>query len=108
MTSPVSDFELKGLVSGLIKQAVIWAPIVVGVVHQILMFFFGIDRIYVFLEPPGYIYPLVSLEFGWWLVLTMATALLCLLAYISRIRPRRIIYPLYLYLIFLLILVKPV
>jgi hypothetical protein len=108
MTSPVSDFELKGLFAGLIKQAIIWAPIVVGVVHQILMYLFNIDSIYVFLTPPGYISPFVSLEAAWWLVLTLGTSLLCLLVYINRIRPRRVIYPLYLYLIFLLIWVKPV
>src|SRR5262245_48793085 len=101
MTSPVSDLELKGLVSGLFKQALIWAPIVVGVVHQILMFLFDIDTIWVFLDPPGYIYPFVSLEGGWWLVLTFGTAMLCLLAYINRIRPRRVVYPLYIYLLFL-------
>jgi hypothetical protein len=72
------------------------------------MYFFEIESIYVFLDPPGYVYPLVSLEFAWWLVLTMTTAILCLLAYIGRLRPRRMVYPLYLYLLFLLILVKPV
>ena len=108
MTSPVSNYEFKDLFTALIKQALIWAPIVVGVVHQLLMALFGIESIYVVLNPPGYIYPFVSLETTWWLVLTFGTALLCLLAYINRIRPRRIVYPLYVYLIFLLILVKPV
>lgn len=108
MTMPVSNFELKDLVSALIKQALIWAPIVVGVVHQLLMALFDIESIYVVLDPPGYIYPFVSLEAPWWLALTLGTGILCLLAYINRIRPRRIVYPLYLYLIFLLILVKPV
>ena len=108
MTNRASNFELNDLGWALIKQALIWAPIVVGVVHQLLMALFDIESIYVVLNPPGYIYPFASLDATWWFVLTLGTALLCLLAYINRIRPRRIVYPLYLYLIFLLILIKPV
>ena len=108
MTNQASNLELKDLGSALLKQALIWAPIVVGVFHQLLMALFGIESIYVVLNPPGYIYPFASLDTTWWVVLTLATALLCLLAYINRIRPRRMVYPLYLYLIYLLILIKPV
>lgn len=108
MRNTAANLEFKDLGSALIRQALIWAPIVVGVVHQLLMALFDIDHIYVVLDPPGYIHPFASLDTTWWIVLTIGTALLCLLAYINRIRPRRIVYPLYIYLIFLLILIKPV
>ena len=108
MTNQASNLEVKDLGLALIKQALIWAPIVVGVVHQLLMAFFDIESIYVVLNPPGYIYPFASLDATWWFVLTLGTALLCLLAYINRLRSRRMVYPLYIYLIFLLILIKPI
>ena len=108
MTNQASNLELKDLGTALLKQALIWAPIVVGVVHQLLMALFGIESIYVVLNPPGYIYPFASLDTTWWFVLTLTTAMLCLLAYLNRIRPRRIVYPFYLYLIYLLIFIKPI
>lgn len=108
MTTPTSTDDLRFLVSGVVRLILIWIPILVGLVFQFLMFFFDVTRIYVFLNPPEYIKPFVTLEFGWWLVLTVATATLTVLTYFERIRPRRLRYPFYLYLIFLLILVKPI
>lgn len=108
MTTPTSSDDFHFLVSGVVRQILIWIPIIVGLVFQFLMFFFGFTRIYVFLDPPEYIKPFVTLELGWWLVLTVATAVLTVLTYFERIRPRRLRYPFYLYLIFLLILVKPI
>ncbi|MCB0209072.1 MAG: hypothetical protein KDJ52_07075 [Anaerolineae bacterium] len=107
-TTPTSNADLKFLLGTLAKQFLIWIPIIVGLVHQFLMFFFGIQGINVILQPPGTIYPFVTLELGWWLLLTLVTASICFLAYFDRIRPRRMIYPTYLYLLFLLILVKPI
>jgi len=49
--------------SSLLKLILVWAPIVGGVVHQFLMLFLGIDGIYVFVNPPGVVYPLVSVEY---------------------------------------------
>jgi hypothetical protein len=80
----------------------------VGIIFQILMYFFGVTRIYVVLDPPEYIHPFVTLETGWWLVITISSAIFYLLAYTERIRPRRLIYPLYIYIVYLLIFVKPV
>lgn len=108
MTTPTSDADLRFLITNLVKLFLVWIPIVVGIVHQFLMFFFGIEGIYVVLEPPGTIYPFVTLEFGWWLVLTSATAIVGALAYFNRIHPHRLFYPFYIYLIYLLILVKPI
>jgi len=102
------NLDAKSITFGLVKQLIIWGPIVVGIIHQGLMFAFNIERIYVVLDPPGYIYPFTSLEFGWWIVLTLLSSVLCLLAYFNRIRPHRLVYPFYAYLIFLLIFVKPV
>jgi hypothetical protein len=92
----------------LIKYTVFWIPIMVGIIFQILMYFFGFTRIYVVLKPPEYIYPFTTLELGWWLVVTLISAIFYLLAYADRIRPHRLIYPLYAYIVFLLIFVKPV
>lgn len=108
MTSQTTKFELGPSIAKLVRQILIWIPIVIGIVHQLLMWLFGVDRIYVFLNPPGYIYPFVTLETGWWFVLTLITSVLTILAFNNRIRPHRIAYPFYLYLLFLLILVKPV
>jgi hypothetical protein len=108
MTNQTTNFELGPSITKLIKQIVIWIPIVIGIVHQLLMWRYDVDRIYVFLEPPGYIYPFVTLETGWWLVLTLATSFLTILALTNLIRPRRIVYPFYTYLLFLLICVKPI
>ena len=107
-TTPAANSDIRTSLSQLFKLLLAWVPIVVGVVHQLLMFSLNIDRIYVFLDPPKYIYPFVTLELGWWAVLTLLTSLLCVLAYTNRIRPHRIVYPFYLYLLFLLILVKPI
>jgi hypothetical protein len=85
--------------------------IVVGVVHQFLMLPpFNIEGIYVFVNPPGYIYPFVSLEYQWWFVLLLGSAVMCIMAYADRLKsiPTRLAYPFYFYILFLLILVKPV
>ena len=107
-TTPAPELDLKTIAAGLVKQAIIWGPIVVGVIHQFLMYFLGIERIYIVLDPPGFIHPFASLEFGWWLILTLLSSILCILAYGNRIRPHRLVYPFYAYIVFLLILVKPV
>ena len=92
----------------LAKYTLFWIPIIVGITFQILMYFYGFTRIYVVLRPPGYIYPVVTLELAWWLVVTITSTTFYLLVYTDRIRPRRLIYPLYAYIVFLLIFVKPV
>lgn len=108
MTTPTSNDDLKFIVGMLIKQFLIWIPVIIGIVHQLLMALFDIQGINVILDPPGTIYPFVTLELGWWLLLTLITSSICFLAYFDRIRPRRIIYPTYIYLIFLLVYVKPI
>lgn len=91
---------------------------VVGLVHQFLLAFLaernrvdgGIGCIYVFVEPPGNVCPWVSLEYQWWIVLLLGSALACITAYSERFQgiPRRIALPIYIYILFLLVLVKPV
>jgi len=105
-----SDLDLKQLFPILFKQLLGWGPIVIGVVHQFLMYFFEIDRIPTFVNPPGDIYPWVSLEWQWWFVLIIGSSLIVIIAYSDRFGriPSRVIYPFYAYLLFLLIFVKPV
>lgn len=105
-----AEFDLNQFAPILIRLFFILGPIIVGIVHQFLMFFFNIDSIYVFVNPPGSIRPAVSVEFEWWLVLLLATSVLCAAAYSSRFRniPTRIAIPAYIYILFLLILVKPI
>lgn len=95
----------------LLKGLLVWGPLLGGLVHQLLMNFLGRPAIYIFV-PPGYIYPLVSLSWQWWVLLVMASGLISLLSHTSSNRPRhvtnRFVVPFYLYLLFLLLLVKPV
>lgn len=97
-------------VSILPKLILIWAPLVGGVVHQFLMYFFGIDGIFVFVNPPGVVYPFVSLEFSWWFFLLIGSAVMGVSAYSNwvGIVPGRFVVPFYVYILFLLYLVKPV
>lgn len=92
------------------KMILFWAPLVGGVVHQFLMFFFDIDGIYVFVNPPGVVYPFVSLEYSWWFVLLIGSSVLGFSAYSTWVGavPYRFVVPFYVYIVFLLILVKPV
>lgn len=61
----------------------------------------------VYLNPPGRIYPVASLEWLWWLILVFGTLIFCGLTTTRRL-PRRLFYTAYIYLIFILIFVKPV
>lgn len=111
MRTPVTpEFDLGKVLPTLVKQTLIWGPIAAGLAHQFLVFFFGIDRIYVFVDPPEYIEPIISLEYQWWFVLLMTSAFVAILAYSDRLKrmPKRVALPLYIYILFLLILVKPV
>ncbi len=105
-----TELDLQVLTPILIRQIIIWGPIVVGLVHQFLMYFFGIESIYVFVDPPGYIEPQISLGYQWWVALLLGSAMVCLIAYSNRFPsvPNRIAIPLYIYILFLLILIKPV
>ena len=105
------------LVSYFALLTMFWGPIVVGVVHQLAMIIGRskpdperFDQIPVFVDPPGTIGPFATLEYQWWLVLTMTTALMCFLILSHRFSslPRRVAAPFYIYLLFLLILVKPI
>lgn len=112
-TTPRANLDLTTGISRFIKLLLVLIPIVVGLAHQFLMFItrnnpVPIDQIPVILNPPGNIYPFVTLELGWWFVLTVVSAILCLLVRAAVLRPHRLIYPFYFYLIFLLIFVKPI
>ena len=126
MTPPATNLRVKNLTPALVKQSFLWVPIIGGLVHQFVMFFVPIfgdevvqaepligskfDCMYVFLDPPGYIKPIVTLEYQWWFVLLLVSTVVCVLAYLERIRtfPNRLVFPFYLYILFLLIFVKPV
>jgi hypothetical protein len=105
-----NEVDLNQLFIDYVKLVVVWTPILVGVVHQMAMALFGFDAIPVFLDPPGEIRPWASLEFEWWVVLTGATFLLYMLisTRVLSTLPRRVALPFYIYLVFLLIIVKPV
>lgn len=107
---PTPELDFERLLPALIKQMIIWGPIVAGLVHQFLMAFFDIDRIYVFVDPPEYIGPLASVPFQWWLILLIGSAVVAILAYSNRLRrvPKRTAIPFYVYILFLLIVLKPV
>lgn len=109
MIAPTTNIGLKTIMSTIVRQALIWLPIVVGVVHQFLMFAFDIKGIAVFVDPPGYIMPLVSLGYEWWLVLLFFSAIISVLVYSGQLRSLdRLAPPLYIYALFLLILVEPI
>lgn len=101
-------------VNNMLKERLPWVlgilPVVVGVAHQLVMITTGFDYIPVLLDPPGYIGPLISLEFFWWFLLTVGSGTASFLIFAHRIKrtPTRVGVPFYLYLIFLLIFVKPV
>ncbi|RME72807.1 MAG: hypothetical protein D6784_12935 [Chloroflexi bacterium] len=99
---------LSSLSGSLAKQLIIWGPIAVGVIHQILMNFFDKPAVYIFV-PPTWLYPLVSLAWQWWILLTLATAGLTIVSLTgkSRRNAARLGVPVYLYLLYLLIIVKP-
>ena len=108
--SLISNLDGKKLGPIIFKQAALWLPVVVGVVHQFLMFIDYSDRIYVFVDPPGYVDPFVTLEFQWWFVLLLGASGAAVVAY-SRYFPsipNRIALPFYIYACFLLLLVKPI
>ena len=112
-TTPGANLDLTTGISKFVKLLLVLVPIVAGLAHQFLMFItrnsqFPIDNIPVILDPPGNIYPFVTLELGWWFALTVVSSILCLLIRAKLIRPYRLIYPFYIYLVFLLIFVKPI
>jgi hypothetical protein len=106
----LNDAELKQNLYDLIKNSIVALPLAVGIVHQFLMAFFGIEDIYVFVDPPGRISPWASVQFEWWIVLLFGTTTLFVMLFFRRLPrvPRRMIYPVYFYLVFLLIWIKPV
>lgn len=115
-TTPAANLGLRLGISRFVKELIIWGPIVVGFVHQFLMFIsrdarppdMPLDRIYVLVDPPGYIYPYVTLELAWWVVLTLISCVLYLLARANRISPHRLLYACYIFMLWLLIFVKPI
>ena len=123
VASQTTDFKSKSLTPALLRHALLWIPIIGGLIHQFLMFFvpkfrggvtqagdFNFDCMNVFLDPPGYLKPIVTLEYQWWFLLLLVSAFVCILAYLERIRtfPNRLVIPFYVYILFLLIFVKPV
>lgn len=107
-TTPASDLDFRAVTAGFLKKFVFWLPVIIGLIHQFRMTVLGVDGIYVVLNPPGHIYPFVTLEFNWWIILTMLTTALYMMTHYNRIRPRRLLGFFYLYLIFLLVWVKPI
>ena len=98
--------DVKHLLPFLLKLLAIITPILLGIGAQII-YFLDISCINVIIDPPGEICPWVSLEWLWWIVILLGCLTFITLAYIERI-PQRFMYPIYIYTIFLLILIKPV
>jgi predicted small integral membrane protein len=116
MTQTSTEFRSENLFWFYARQAAFWTPVIIGAVHQLLMLIGRIinapnrfDEIPVFVDPPGQIEPFVTLEYQWWLVLVVISAILCYLILSRRLAtmPKRAATPFYVYLLFLLILVKP-
>jgi hypothetical protein len=126
VATQTTDIKARSLTPTLFRHILLWIPIIGGLVHQFMMWFSALTRgdvaqpepligskadcMYVFLDPPGYLQPTITLEYQWWTLLLLASALVCILAYLERIRtfPNRLVIPFYLYILFLLIFVKPV
>ena len=85
-------------------------PLFFGLLNQVRMLFNGkIMGIYVFVDPPEYLYPIVTLGLSWWVFLVLGTAIMMGVVYTIKLRDiSRTLYPLYLYLLFLVILVRPI
>ncbi len=85
-------------------------PVIIGFMWQIAMAFFEVEYLYVFLSPPGHIQPLVSLEPSWWVVVLLFSFIFTILINGEKIAsiPKRSAIPIYFYILFLLILVKPI
>lgn len=92
------------------RQYLAWSLIGFGLLRQFLMISTGQNCMRIFLDPPGRICPWASVSFLWWFVLTMGAAMMYILKAANRMEgiPTRVVNPFYLYLIFLLIFVKPV
>ena len=122
---------LGNIFSRLFKIILIWGPITIGVIHQFLMFFLNEycpeydtpetqkqlfecstrgDGIWVILDPPGYVYPFVTLEYQWWILLLLLSSAITLIIYFNRLPKmhNRSAMPFYIYVVYLLILVKPI
>ena len=112
MMTPIrSDADLGKLLPGLIRKAALLGPVGAGIIHQLVMYRRGeISQIYVFVDPPGYVEPFVSVAFEWWIVLLLLSALVAVSAYWERWKtvPRRLAIPFYIYILFLLIFVVPI
>ncbi len=110
MTTPTTnDDEVKQLIPTLLKHLLLWIPIGVGIAHQV-MIRFKVECIYVFVKPPEYLCPAVTLSFQWWIVLFISCALFFILSYTNLLKKRgqRLMVPIYLYILFLLLFVKPI
>lgn len=112
-----TESETGKLVSYYVGMIALWGPIACGIIHQIAMYIGRerpdperFDRIPVFVNPPGDIGPFVTLEYQWWLVLMLVTSSVFLLIQLRRQSaiPKRVAVPFYIYLLFLLIFVKPI
>ncbi len=92
------------------QQVLAWLVIFFGVLRQFLIVITGNNCMPVLLNPPGEICPFASVNAVWWFVLALGTAFLYILTAAGRLEaiPTRVVNPFYLYLIFLLIFVKPV
>lgn len=104
------NIDRKEAIKSTLYLVLLVMPIACGLINQLRMLMSGKrEGIYIFVDPPGYIYPEMSLEFTWWVVLVLVTAIMMVITYTSNLRAvSRTVYPLYAYLVFLLVLVKPV
>ena len=106
----IRSLNRKQVLNILLSVLVFGVPLFCGLFNQVRMFFNGkIMGIYVFVNPPEYLYPIVTLDLSWWVVLVLGTGILMGMVYTIKLRAvSRALYPLYIYLLFLVILVRPI
>ncbi|MEM7028532.1 MAG: hypothetical protein AAF629_02980 [Chloroflexota bacterium] len=121
--------DLSGITPrALVRLIVQLVPLLVGLIHQIIMWIGQTqpappfnpndplpdcptyDQIPVFVDPPGSLCPWVTLEYEWWIVLALLTTIFYVLISLRRLPnlPRRLAIPFFIYLLFLLVFVKPI
>ncbi|MDM8521238.1 hypothetical protein QUF64_14425 [Anaerolineales bacterium HSG6] len=106
----VRSMNRNQVLNTLLSVLVFGVPLLCGFINQARMLLNGkIMGIYVFVNPPEYIYPIATLDLSWWVVLVLGTGILMGVVYINNLRTvSRALYPLYLYLLFMVILIRPI
>jgi len=108
--SNIRNTDTRQLIINGVRVLLVALPLLCGFFNQLLMWWSGqVSGIPVYVNPPGEIRPQISLEGSWWIAMVLGTIFLMVFCYLNKMRSvQRTIYPLYIFLIFLVIIVKPV